>query len=376
MLPDIPYAFLLSYANLGLIVRDEHAFLYSNEVIAEFYGINPSSMKELLKQVLPRDRQPIEELVESVRLQESYQYYCRNLDGTEFLHRGIFCSNLYYEIVSLCGPQTKPSHYESLPEDQTIRWMLESIPGTFFCSKLDENWTMEWMTPGVEQLTGYTWAEFTDNQVRPFASVVYPEDKDRSFQAITDATLDLHAFDQQYRIHHREGTTRWISGFFRPFLTPAGDARLGGVMLDGTELRQNQALVELLFDHTQHGLLLINTEEAILRWNGTFIAMWTIPRIIQDTTDIHALTRYLFSALHPQTPFFMARDSDGSDTSILHLKDDRYFSLRIVPYECDGVLLGRIVMYTDISKDVEVSSGNVGFSTMPALVQVDNLAVV
>lgn len=119
--------------------------------------------------------------------------------------------------------------------------LVENIPGVAFRCRHDYGWTMLFISDAIEQVSGYPASDFIKNGVRPFVSVIHPEDVDLVFREIQKAIERGQPWDIEYRLVHRDGTLRWVHEKGCAIYGPDGQiAYLDGFILDLTERKQAQ----------------------------------------------------------------------------------------------------------------------------------------
>jgi PAS domain S-box-containing protein len=126
-----------------------------------------------------------------------------------------------------------------------LRSLVANIPGAVYRCALDEDWTMEWLSDEIEQISGYPASDFIDSAVRTFASVIDADDREQVERSVTDAVDAGRPFELEYRIRRRDGGVRWV--LERGQAQEAGDGRrwLDGAIFDITVRRAaEQALRE------------------------------------------------------------------------------------------------------------------------------------
>ncbi len=88
--------------------------------------------------------------------------------------------------------------------------LMSNLPGIAYRCKNDSNWTMEFISQGCFDLTGYDAADFFYNQELSYNDIIFPEDKDRVWESIQDA-LEMHShFKLTYRIIHADNSIKWV----------------------------------------------------------------------------------------------------------------------------------------------------------------------
>jgi PAS domain S-box-containing protein len=126
-----------------------------------------------------------------------------------------------------------------------LRSLVDNIPGALYRCACDLDWTMEWLSDEIEEITGYPASDFIDSRVRTFASVEHPEDHEYVAQSVMQSVATGRPFALEYRLVHRDGSVRWV--LERGHAQTAGDGRwwLDGAIFDVTARRAaEQALRE------------------------------------------------------------------------------------------------------------------------------------
>ncbi|QFY88858.2 response regulator [Magnetovirga frankeli] len=94
--------------------------------------------------------------------------------------------------------------------EERFRTLVETIPGTVYQCRLDEHWTMLYMSDEIERLSGYPASDFIQNTRRSFASIIHPEDRQRVDEVIGGKSRQGQAYALEYRIIHRDGGVHWV----------------------------------------------------------------------------------------------------------------------------------------------------------------------
>src|SRR4029078_9867356 len=109
--------------------------------------------------------------------------------------------------------------------------------GTVFRCDIDSDWTMEFLSDGIEELVGYPSTDFIDNRVRSFGSVVPPDDRARLEADVASSVADRRAYTTDYRVLHRDGSVRYVIEQGQAVLNADGRVRLDGAIFDVTDRR-------------------------------------------------------------------------------------------------------------------------------------------
>ncbi len=90
--------------------------------------------------------------------------------------------------------------------------IFNNLNGAVFRCKFDENMTMEYISEGVKELTGFPVNDFLMNRVRSFASLINADDKERVMKSIGTALKEKNSFTIEYRIVSAQNDIKWIWG--------------------------------------------------------------------------------------------------------------------------------------------------------------------
>jgi PAS domain S-box-containing protein len=116
--------------------------------------------------------------------------------------------------------------------------LVDNIPGALYRCACDRDWTMEWLSDEIEEITGYPASDFIGNAVRTFASIEHPDDHDYVADRVMESVDSGRPFALEYRLVHRDGSVRWV--LERGHAQHAGDGRwwLDGAIFDITARRE------------------------------------------------------------------------------------------------------------------------------------------
>jgi PAS domain S-box-containing protein len=133
------------------------------------------------------------------------------------------------------GEQLQTSFQDLEEKEKRFRTLTANIPGVTYRCLYDEDWTMEYISDVIEDLSGYSAADFIDNRVRTFTSIIYPEDRQRIAVEIDKALALNQPYMLEYRLLHRDGTIHWIDERGRASFDEQGRIRhLDGAIFDIT----------------------------------------------------------------------------------------------------------------------------------------------
>jgi PAS domain S-box-containing protein len=137
---------------------------------------------------------------------------------------------------------------------RTLSTLLTNLPGMVYRCCNDRDWTLEFVSPSCQILTGYSPEQFVEfRQVSYGQHVILPEDRERAWQDVQAALHDRKPFQLSYRIRTADETIKWVweqgCGIFSD---TGGVVGIEGYVVDVTQqraledqLRKTERLAEL-----------------------------------------------------------------------------------------------------------------------------------
>lgn len=101
---------------------------------------------------------------------------------------------------------------EALQESQRIlATLMSNLPGMAYRCRNDAQWTMEFVSDGCLELTGYCPEDLLHNNVISYARLLYSEEESERLRQKVDESLKARkAFQTTYRIRAADGTVKWV----------------------------------------------------------------------------------------------------------------------------------------------------------------------
>ncbi|NVO01153.1 MAG: PAS domain S-box protein [Bacteroidetes bacterium] len=88
--------------------------------------------------------------------------------------------------------------------------LLSNLDGMVYRCRNDEFWTMEFISQGCFELTGFYDFDFIKNQTKTFIEIIHPEDREMVRTTINEAILKKEKFKIIYRIITATGIEKWV----------------------------------------------------------------------------------------------------------------------------------------------------------------------
>lgn len=86
---------------------------------------------------------------------------------------------------------------------------VANLPGYVYRSKALQPAVPDYISPGVEQLTGYSQDDYL-LRLYPYGMEIHPDDQDMVYATIHDALASQQSYEIEYRIYDRHGELKWV----------------------------------------------------------------------------------------------------------------------------------------------------------------------
>ena len=125
--------------------------------------------------------------------------------------------------------------------DRTMQTLLANVPGMAYRCANDRDWTMEVLSDGCLEVTGYSPGELIGEDGPRYAEIIVAEDRAHVRESIQSALDRGEPWTITYRISSKRGETRWVWERGMDVHGDEGGLRhLEGFISDITELRRTE----------------------------------------------------------------------------------------------------------------------------------------
>ncbi|MCY2986665.1 MAG: PAS domain S-box protein [Planctomycetota bacterium] len=219
---------------------------------------------------------------------------------------------------------------------------------------------MLWTNPAVERITGYSSA---DVLVMPdfIATMVAAEDRDLVAVTLQDALCGGTGHNVEFRLIRKNGSKIWLGMSWQTIFDAKGNSvgtRTSG--RDVTErkqaeetLRRSETQLRAILESTADGILAVDDQGHVLQISRRFADLWRIPQPLLERGDDRELLDFVLHQLSDPDAFTekvqTLYDSDAEDMDTITFKDGRALERYSTPMVMDGIRIGRVWSFRDIS---------------------------
>jgi len=94
--------------------------------------------------------------------------------------------------------------------DRRLSTLIGNLPGIVYRCLNDKDWTMQYLSDGCENLTGYKPSELIMNNTVSYCELIVPEDYEHVWNEIQKAGDENRSYTLEYRIIDKNGNKKWV----------------------------------------------------------------------------------------------------------------------------------------------------------------------
>ena len=133
---------------------------------------------------------------------------------------------------------TRRVHKEGLllANHRTLSRLIDNLPGMVYRGQNNRDLTMDYVSAGSLELTGYHPADLIDSKTLSYASLIHEEDQEMVWSEIQQALGEQGLFELEYRIRCADKTEKWVWDYGKGIFSTSGELlALEGFIIDITK---------------------------------------------------------------------------------------------------------------------------------------------
>ncbi len=227
-------------------------------------------------------------------------------------------------------------------------------PTVLFKWKAAPHWPVEYVSPNVQDVLGYS-PEQLMNGTTPYDSLVVPSDLERIAAELRQhSETDRETFEQEYRIQRADGQIRWVYDFTRILRDAKGHiTHYLGYLLDTTDRRMAEDA--LRDSNTRYKAMVEGFDGLIYICSSDYRVMFANKRLV-DRTGYDPVGHSCFKVLHKREticPWCVSPASLRGKTSRWEIQsplDNRWYDVINTPLPMADGTLAKMSMIRDITE--------------------------
>ncbi|MGF0335212.1 diguanylate cyclase [Ectopseudomonas toyotomiensis] len=138
-----------------------------------------------------------------------------------------------------------PEHQQLQARHRSLSNLLDGLPLMVYRCRNNRSWSMEYVSAGCLELTGYPAQRLVDSHCLTFNGLIHPDDRERVWHGVQQALRESRPFAFDYRLLCADGSEKWVSERGRGIYSDLGDLLgLEGVVMErGVEPTMPEELV-------------------------------------------------------------------------------------------------------------------------------------
>ena len=147
--------------------------------------------------------------------------------------------------------------------EEFYRSVLKNMAGIVFNCANDADWTMTYISEGIDNISGYPAEDFINNKVRSYASIIHPEDREGIDRKVQEGINNHTSYTHEYRIIHKNSSIIWVYEEGRGILDERGEFKyLNGTIINITD-RKTAEMKLMKYHEELEGMVKTRTEELL-----------------------------------------------------------------------------------------------------------------
>jgi len=227
---------LLIDSKMNIVEANERAVQVYGYPRAKLLGMNISDLRT------PEERPTLARYFQELNEKGSsyIETVNRRSDGTTFpIEISAYTVDVdgvrFYQNIGRDISERKMTEVEMRESNRKLSTIINNLRGVVFRCNNDPEWTMQYISDGIYELTGYLPNEFIDSKIRTYGSIIHPEDRENVWSEIHSALETGYLYTIEYRVVTSSGNIKWVWERGRGYYESDKLVALEGFISDITE---------------------------------------------------------------------------------------------------------------------------------------------
>ena len=149
--------------------------------------------------------------------------------------------------------------------NRRLTTLMNNLKGYAFRCRFDADYTAEFISDGIEEISGYASSKLIQNNEINFNSIILPADVEMVRRIVSQAVELREPYFLEYRIVHANGSIRWVWEKGQPVFENDGNLFLEGFVTDISDrklaeksLQMSEVKYRFIAENTSDGLLVLD----------------------------------------------------------------------------------------------------------------------
>lgn len=158
--------------------------------------------------------------------------------------------------------------------ERKMHTLLDNLRGVAYRCKNDEEWTIEFISAGIEELTGYRVVDVEWNMRKSFNELIFHEDRKMVREVVNKALKAKKKFDIVYRLNTIDGSIKHVKekgvGVFSNGELIAIEGFINDIsseVITEEALKKSEELNRSITQSAADAIITTNSEHKIISWN-------------------------------------------------------------------------------------------------------------